>query len=194
MAYRWLVACLTILSARLLTAQSAAPERAPISGTLTYNYLVLPSPPSSTAHPWARRFAGRLALPVARATYIGLAVGSWVRLDDVCTARRCDDRQLRTYAEAVNQQLYVQHDVVRGLFLRAGTGFATTTVLVPDGLVLNSYVRTRWSWSVGTGYDQPLRKLLWFTPSIDYAWLPTLRTSSDEIRWALAVGLGLTVR
>lgn len=194
MAIRWLPVWLTILCAPTLNAQASSAERAPISGTLTYNHLVLPAPPSSTAHPWTRRFAGRLAGPVARRSYVGLMVGSWVRLDDACSTHRCDDGLLRAYAEAVNHQLYAQQYLARGWFVRAGSGVAKTTVLVPNGLVLDAYHRTRWSWSLGTGYDQPLRRLLWFTPSIDYAWLPALRPSSDEIRWALALGLGVTLR
>lgn len=60
--------------------------------------------------------------------------------------------------------------------------------------MLTAYSHARWSWSVGTGYDHPLRKLLWLTPSVDYAWLPAVRSPSAEIPWALAFGLGLTIR
>lgn len=71
-----LLLCLTMLATGVASAQTESTSRAALTGTLTYHHLVFPSPSNSSAHPWARRFAGRIGLPVAATSYVGFAVGS----------------------------------------------------------------------------------------------------------------------
>jgi hypothetical protein len=71
---------------------------------------------------------------------------------------------------------------------------ARTSVLLPSGGVINLTEKWRPAATVGLGMDCRLDGHLYLTPSIDYT--AVLGTDSDtpELRHALAVGIGLTIR
>lgn len=167
----------------------------PVLGTLTYNLLNFDTRTGHTAHPMALRFVGRIGVRVHPGTYIGFAVGSWVRVYERCAdAPGCTNTQYDEYSEAVNHALFVQHYLRPRWFVRGGAGVALTDVLTPAGDAIASERHARGSVTIGTGLDLPLPGRLRLTLSLDYATLPGTPAGGPEIHWALAYGLGITLR
>lgn len=174
---------------------SAQSEDLPVLGTLTYNLLDFDTRTAHTAHPRSLRFMGRIAMRVHSGTYVGFAVGSWVRVYEGCVESGvCSPSLYEEYSEVVNHALFVQHYLRSRWFVRGGGGIARTEVLTPNGSVIATDRHTRASVTVGTGVDLPFARRLVLTPSLDYAVLPGTPAGGPEIHWAVAYGIGVTLR
>lgn len=164
-------------------------------GSLTYNLLDFDTRDGHSANPMALRFVGRVAVRLTRATYVGFAVGSWVRVYEGCvTFGGCSRDYYDEYSEVVNHSLFVQRYAGSRWFLRAGAGVALTEVLRPVGDAIESTRHARRSLTAGTGYDVPFFRRMLLTPSIDYTVLPSTPHGGGEIHSALAYGIGITLR
>jgi hypothetical protein len=167
----------------------------PVLGTLTYNLLDYDTRTGHTAQPKALRFVGRIGLRVQPQTYVGFAVGSWVRVYEGCSgADGCAMSRYDEYGEVVNHALFVQYYIKPRWFTRAGAGVALTEVLTPNGETIASDRHARGSLTAGTGVDLPLARRLLLMPSVDYTLLPGTPTGGAEIHWAIAYGVGITLR
>lgn len=192
-----LVAALLLACVRSVAAQdAAAPRRAPIAGSMVYHLLLYGAPYGQDDYDsWGMRFAGRLALRLHDQLYAGFAIGSWhdgqgSRIEESGYSMLTLDRS------AVASQVYVQaYPVERWpLFLRLGGGMGQTWTLEPNGSFMRATDHVRALWSGGVGIDFSVGRQLHITPSVDYHVMPAVSRKSAELRSALAVGVGLTLR
>jgi hypothetical protein len=185
------------VNARAL-AQSTHPERPlPVTGTLLYNLLFLSHPPDIGGDAFGARFAGRVAIWVAPRTYFGVGVGSWAQaLTERCTPPVNCGTFADYWSEAIVYQFYAQHAPATRFpgWLRLGAGLANTTTLAPAGRLIRLDQRWRVAVTGGAGADVRVAGHLLLTTSIDYTVLPGVERGSRELRHALALGLGLTIR
>jgi hypothetical protein len=184
-------------SARLV-AQDALPERPlPVAGTLIYNVLIMSHPPDSRGEDFGARFAGRLAIRAGSRTYVGVAVGSWAQASlGQCAAPVDCGTYADFWSEATVHQVFVQHAPLRRFpgWFRLGAGFANTSTLVPAGNVISVADRWRAAVSAGVGSDLRVVRHVFVTPSVDYTVLPAVERTQRELRHALALGVGVTIR
>ena len=191
-----IVAALLLVCVRSAPAQDAAARRAPIAGSMVYHLLVYGAPYGRDgSDSWGMRFAGRLAVRLHDQLYAGFAVGSWhdswgFESDESAYTIRMLDRS------AVASQLYLQAYPVEAwpLFLRLGGGMGQTSTLEPSGAFMRATDEVRLLWSAGVGVDLSIGRQLHITPSVDYHAMPNVSRASPELRSALAVGVGLTLR
>jgi hypothetical protein len=124
-------------------------------------------------------------------------VGSWAQAQ---TGRCAAPVECGTFAdywsEAIVYQVYAQHTVSVWFpgWVRLGTGIANTSTLVPDGGVIDVSDRWRAAVSGGVGADVRIDSHLFVTPSIDYTVLAGVERRGQELRHALALGVGVTIR
>jgi hypothetical protein len=167
----------------------------PVGGSLVYHLLVFNRVSGTSARGIGLRFAGRLAVPVAEKTSVGLAGGSWVRISiGDCGLPDCDG-YITAQSEAFVYQLYVQQYVTgKRVFVRGGAGLAETRTLIPEirGFIT---VRDRWrgALSAGGGIDLPIARHAYVTPSLDFSVLPGADREARELGGALAVGIAITL-
>lgn len=185
----------------LVAARAAAQGRPetglPVTGSLAFNLLFYRSPSDVSVGPGGftnGRFHGRVAVRVARRTYVGLGVGSWARA--VTEATYGDLAIVSSLSEAVVLQAYVQHYPLRALpwFVRGGTGIAHTYTVQPAGRVMIGRRHWRGPASVGSGVDLRVGGPLHLTASADYTILPAVRSGATELRSAWALGAAITLR
>src|SRR5688572_5847998 len=121
------------------------------------------------------RFAGRVALRVGSATYVGLGGGSWSRIigSDCAVVPECDEFAT-AQSDAIIHQVYLQRYVSRsGLFFRAGAGLASTSTLLPENRAVVGFTsRWRAALSAGVGIDLRIARFLYVTPCLDITVLP----------------------
>lgn len=179
-------------------AQSPSSERPlPFAGTLIYNLLFLSRPPDLHGGGFGARFGGRFAVRVGQRTYVGVGVGSWAQAPTGRCAAPVECGTFVDYwSEAIVHQVYAQYRVSSRLpgWARLGAGVARTSTLVPGGGVIALADRWRAVVTAGVGADWRLRSHLFLTPSIDYTVLPGVERSGHELRHALALGIGVTIR
>ena len=190
----YLVLCFAAASSA--TAQSGLVEEPlQFSGTLIYNLLFINSPPETSGGIGAR-FAGRLAVRAARSTYIGVGVGSWSRATRAtCSSVGCGNA-VENWSEAVIYQAYVQHGLVQQvpIWIRAGVGLGNTSTLEPDFGVIGLDEHWRTALTAGAGADIRLSGHFYSTLSADFTLLPGVERQSQELRHAVSLGLGFTIR
>jgi hypothetical protein len=175
----------------------------PITATLLFNALLYETPVGLEGGPLLTgRFAGRVGVRITPRSFAGFAVGSWQLGDAHCVRAGCDGGResfVTVNREAVVLQLYGQVYPTRRLplFVRAGAGIGHTYTLKPDGAFglymvgrTNQYLVA----SLGGGLDLRLARHLYLTPSLDYTTMLGVEATSDDLRSALAMGVGLTVR
>jgi hypothetical protein len=178
-------------------AQAQAARDLPIMSSLEYNVLYQEVSDPSLAHPWgsAYRFAGRLAVDVASRTYLGVGVGSWQTVSDICIGGACETNLHGSVSMAVMHQLFLQRYLVgRSGFARVGLGVARTETLRSDGDFIQGDVHWRPAASVGAGWDIAVARWVAITPSADAVRVFNVMPTGREIRLALALGLAVTVR
>jgi hypothetical protein len=189
---------LVIWAASRAMAQDASSERPlPVAGTLIYNVLFLSRPADYHGGGIGARFAGRFAVRVRERTYVGIGVGSWAQAPTGQCAAPVDCGTFADYwSEAVVHQLYAQHTPSSRFpgWARVGVGLAKTTTLVPGGGVIGLSDRWRAAVTAGLGGDWRLERHLFLTPSIDYTALPGVDPRGPELRYGLALGIGVTIR
>jgi hypothetical protein len=165
------------------------------SGTLIYNLLFINSPPETSGGVGAR-FAGRLAFRAARSTYVGVAVGSWSRATRAaCSSLGCG-AAVENWSEAVIYQVYAQQGLRQQVpvWARAGVGLGNTSTLEPGAGVIRLDERWRTAVTVGAGVDIRLKGHFYSTLSADFTLLPEVDSRSQELRHAVSIGLGFTIR
>jgi hypothetical protein len=180
-----------------LVAQDANPERRlPVAGTLIYNVLFMSRPPNSHGDPGAR-FAGRFSIRAGSPTYVGVAIGSWAQASLGQCAVPIDCGTYANYwSDAIVYQVFVQHAPLRKFtgWVRLGAGVANTSTLVPAGSLISVASRWRAAVSAGVGSDLRVMHHVFVTPSVDYTILPAVERTQMELRHALALGVGVTIR
>lgn len=184
------------------TAGAAAQQRAelrdlPVAGTLLYNYLWLSRPADVDHGGHGARFAGRFGVRAAPRTYVGVGVGSWAQAQTGgCPLPNACGEFADYWSEAVVYQLYLQHRPHPAFpaWGRAALGIANTYTLLPGGGLISVADRWRTAFSAGIGADMGLAPHIYITPSFDYTLLAGVGESSRELRHAMALGVGLTIR
>jgi hypothetical protein len=180
-----------------LIAQDANPERPlPVAGTLIYNVLFMSHPPNSHGGLGAR-FAGRFSIRAGSPTYVGVAVGSWAQASlGQCAAPIGCGTYANYWSEAIVYQVFVQHSPWRRFpgWVRLGAGVANTSTLVPAGGVISVASRRRAAVAAGVGSDLRVMHHVFVTASVDYTVLPAVERTQMELRHALALGVGVTLR
>jgi hypothetical protein len=181
-----------------LVAQSAVPERPlPVAGTLSYNALFMSHPSDWDRGNFGARFAGRFAVRTGGRTYVGMAVGSWAQASlGRCSAPIDCGTYADYWSEAIVYQIFGQHTPLAGFpgWVRLGAGFANTSTLAPAGTVITVADRWRAAVSAGAGSDVRVAEHVFVTPSVDYTVLPAVERDQLELRHALALGVGVTIR
>ena len=175
--------------------ERSAARRSPVAGSMVYHALLYDHPyGDERSRSWGARFAGRLALRLHDQAYVGFAVGSWQDAWGECGAGSVCALGLER--SAVASQLYVQVYPINAapLFIRTGGGMGQTHTLLPAQSYIYAADHIRLLWSVGVGLDWPLGRQLHFTPSVDYHVMPAVPRASPELRSAVAIGLGLSLR
>jgi hypothetical protein len=179
-------------------AQSPLPERPlPVAGTLLYNLLFMSHPQDENGGGIGARFGGRFALRVRARTYVGLGVGSWLQAQTgECSLPFQCGTVADYWSEAIAYQVYAQHTPAARFpgWLRFGVGIANTSTLVPGGGVISVSDRWRAIVSGGAGVDLRVGGHLFVTPSLDYTQLVGVERRGQELRHALALGFGMTIR
>lgn len=195
-----LVAVLACGGAAPLAGQ-ALDERLPITATVLFNALAYDTPAGLESGALTTgRFAGRIGVPLSPALTVGFSVGSWQHADGFCiTSDDCGwqaPAALTVNREAVLLQSYIQVPPRGGLplFVRGGMGLGHTATFTPAGLHMVRRVNVYLSLAGGAGADLRLVRSLYLTPSIDYTVMPAVTEASNDLRGALAIGLGLTVK
>jgi hypothetical protein len=189
-----LLLCITLVSS---AAAQGGPVENPLmfSGTLIYNLLFINSPPETSGGVGAR-FAGRLAFRAARSTYVGVGVGSWSRATRAtCSSVGCG-AAVESWSEAVIYQVYAQRGLLQRvpIWVRAGVGVGNTSTLEPGAGVIRLDERWRTAVSLGAGADIRLRGHFYSTVSADFTLLPRVDSQAQELRHAVSLGLGFTIR
>lgn len=188
---------LSLAAPSVAAQEGAAPASLPLTGSLIYNLVIYDRMPGTRGHAALTRFAGRVALRVGEATYIGIGGGSWSRIigSDCAVVPDCDEFAT-AQSDAIIHQLYLQRYVSRsGLFFRAGAGVASTMTLLPENRgVMGFKLRWRAALSAGVGVDLRIAPFLYLTPCLDITVLPGTDTRAAELRSGIAPGLALTVR
>jgi hypothetical protein len=126
-----------------------------------------------------------------------MGVGSWVQAQTSRCAPPADCGAFADYwSEAIVYQIYLQHSPVALVpaWLRLGTGLANTSTLVPGRGVIGVSDRWRAALTGGIGADVRVSNHLFVTPSLDYTVLPAVDRRGRELRRALALGIGATIR
>lgn len=144
------------------------------------------------------RFGGRVAARVARRSYAGLSVGSWLAEFELAPGGDPQPDQLTTVPTAVVWSAYLEQYPLRRwpLFLRAGVGLAHTRTYYPSSsqgfATLLAQHFTRVAPTIGTGVDVAIAPHLAITASLDYTRLLGVQ-GGRELRAGMLAGLGLTV-
>ena len=180
----------------------------PVAGTMNFNAVYSRTPARlngwhSPTRFMGTRFGGRLSIPVASDLYVGLAVNSW-EADDVswlvCVTGGDCERWLvfrgEVFATALSAQKYLGP-----VFLRVGAGPVRSDRYRPsDSLdvhrttLVRAYSDWRTGVTVGSGFDLAVATNIYVSPSIDAYYLPWVPSAARELRWAVLVGAGLTIR
>jgi hypothetical protein len=189
---------LLVLAALCPGTQASAqfPEQLPITGSVVYNAIIYNQARGTERHDYGFRFAGRVAARVARDTYVGAGVGSWVRqTGSNCYIFTACANRLDAQSEAIVHQVYLQQYLVRHrAFARVGVGPAITSTLQAGGNVIEYSKRWRPALTTGVGFDLRLARFLYLTPSFDVTVLPGADTAHGELRSAIAPGIAITLR
>lgn len=179
----------------------------PISGTMSLNFAYSWVPPRPAGWPSdtkfvGTRFGGRIAVLVTRSMRIGFAVASW-EVSDVqgtsCTGGQACEKLLPFHGQAVATTAFAQWQVGYAVF-RGGMGLVRSTRDLPGevGRATEGLIRRRgadrFGISAGGGINVPVGRHIYLTPSVDLVWMPTISAASQELRWAVLMGLGLTVQ
>jgi hypothetical protein len=189
------VSATVVFTAAAQTAPADQPLQ--ISGTLIYNLLLVNAPPETSRRRVGARFAGRLAVRVAERTYLGVGVGSWSRATRAaCTALGSCGEAVENWSEAIVYQAYAQHRPSPRwpVWVRAGLGGGNTSTLEPGGGVILFDEHWRVALSAGGGVDIRMTRHFFSTLSADFTILPQVDRKTQELRHAVSLGLGFTIR
>ena len=204
--------CRTVLIGLILASPVASagqgPATLPVGGTISFNLFRAGLP--QRADGWqpsayiGNRFGGRLAVPVGGGFALGLSVTSW-EADDVsataCAGRRACEHWLVFRGEAFATVAFAQRHFGRRLFLRAGAGPVRSDSYRTDepgdtfatGLI-RAERRERFGLTLGAGVDVAVAEHIFVTPSVDAYRLVAVGDTDRELKSAVVVGVGLTIR
>ena len=187
-----------LCAATVVRAQGQGEDRElPVAGTLTYNMLFLSHPPGQENGGFGARFGGRFAIRAGPRTYVGVGVGSWAQAQlGECSAPVECGTFANYWSEAIVYQAYAQHSPSPAFpgWARLGAGIANTSTLLPAGSVIDVLDRWRAALTGGVGADLRVGGHVFVTPSMDYTLLPGVGRGGEDLRHALALGFGVTIR